>query len=145
MILDTDRPPSDSSMIRHFYEHEEEFEMLLEQVDEWPGNWLTVEYAQHPDSYIPRLDEAREVALQEQLERLGLESIGASQEDMNDSFTAHMQVYGFGKQKGYAYLSNPNWQKVHDENLNKMDVYDRVVFRRIKGNWFLYLRGKERE
>ena len=132
-------------MIHHFHEYEEGFEALLEQVDEWPGNWLTVEYGQHPDSYIFRLSEAREVALQKQLEHLGLESIGASQEYVNNSFTAHMRVYDAVKQKGYVYFSHPSWQEVYDENLNKMDVYDRLVFRHIKGNWFLYLRGKEQE
>ena len=139
------QPPTDDYMIRHFHEHEEEFEALLEQVDEWPDNTLNLDWEQRHSSYVPPLDDSRIEEMRNQFGRLGIIRISVEQRWINDALTVYINSYDSGEQKGYAYLADPNWQEVYDENLNRMDVYDKLVFRHIKDNWFLYLMGKQSE
>ena len=144
----TDRLPSDSNMIRHFYEHEEEFKAIFEKVDEWPDNTLNLDWEQRHSSYVPALDETQIEEMRERFKRLGINRVSVDQKRINDALTVYINSYdssyNFGEQKGYAYLANPPRQMIYDENLNKMNVdHGKLVFRHVEGNWFLYLQGPE--
>ena len=152
------RPPKDSDMVRHFHEHEKEFEALLEQVDDWPsGSWITPTNQRRFSTSVllpsekkelnaqAPLSEEQEAEIQVSLERLNLKYVSVGKSWMDEITEIRMNAYSEVEQKGYVYLYDPDWQKVYDKNLNKIDVYGRVVFRQIEGNWFLYLRGKEQE
>lgn len=130
----------------------------MEQVDEWPsGSWITPTNRRRFSIYVRSpeekkelnaqapLSEEQEAEIQATLERLGLRNISVGLPWMDEVTEIRMNAYSEVEQKGYVYLHNPDWQKVYDKNLNRINVYNRVVFRQIERNWFLYLKGEEQE
>ena len=147
--------------MRDFYANEEDFESLIEKVDDWSeSSRITLTNTQKLSSYTPPLGEAQASEIQAQLQGLGIKELYVSHNEKDGMFSVKMLAAEttdstLGRwlstegsaAKGYMYIVTPPkifQERAVDRNLRNVDFSKRSFYSRpIKGNWYLYVEVPE--
>lgn len=131
-------------MIRKFYAQQEEFDEIVAQVSQWPGEFVFYTNDINNGRIPPYYEVVDIELLRKRLKRLGLRNVALGRD--GDSYSISMSFHFKNEAKGYVYQTEPPNPFFVEENLNRSDQHGRgygSIYHPIEGNWYLFMTVSE--